>query len=242
MRFLFAFISFIIFFTYITPCLGTSFHYLREKMVREQLEFPLDGRTPIRDRRVLWAMKTVPRHLFVRKEDMIRAYEDYPLPIGWGQTISQPYIVALMTEMLKLAPHHRVLEIGTGSGYQAAVLSLLCKEVYSIEIIESLAKEAIKRLQRLGYKNIRVKIGDGYYGWPEYAPFDRIILTCAFPKVPPPLIKQLKRGGLLCMPLGPRYGIQYLTILFKMKDGSCRIKKETPVRFVPMIRRKNLSE
>jgi len=207
---------------------------LREAMVKEQISHPPDFRTPVRDGKVLDAMGTVRRHLFVKPGDRPRAYGDYPLPIGHGQTISQPYIVALMTEMLEVAPHHKVLEVGTGSGYQAAILSLLLKDVYTVEIIEPLGRGAAERLKRLGYSNVHVKIDDGYYGWEEHAPFERVIVTCAATLVPPPLLRQLKPGGKMCIPVGGHYAIQYLTMVEKSQEGRITMRKELPVRFVPM--------
>jgi protein-L-isoaspartate(D-aspartate) O-methyltransferase len=209
---------------------------LREAMVAEQIAHPPDFREPVRGKRVLHAMRCVPRHLFVKPGDRRRAYGDHPLPIGYGQTISQPYIVALMTEMLAVAPGHKVLEVGTGSGYQAAVLSHLVQEVYTVEIIEPLGRTAAERLKRLGYGNMHVKIGDGYYGWEEYALFDRVIATCAATLVPPPLVKQLKPGGKMCLPVGGHYAVQYLTMVEKSLEGRITMRKELPVRFVPMTR------
>jgi protein-L-isoaspartate(D-aspartate) O-methyltransferase len=199
----------------------------REAMVKYQLK----GRD-ITDPRVLKVMSSIPRHLFVPPEYRPSAYGDYPLPIGCDQTISQPYIVAYMTQALDLKGEERVLEIGTGSGYQAAVLALLCKEVFTIEIIPELAQEAGERLRKMGYKNIEVKCGDGYLGWPEKAPFDAIIITAAPQKVPPVLLEQLKIGGRLVVPEG--VGIQNLYLYTKTEKGIER-KNLLPVRFVPMI-------
>ncbi|MBC7331141.1 MAG: protein-L-isoaspartate(D-aspartate) O-methyltransferase [Synergistetes bacterium] len=173
---------------------------LREKMVREQIEA-----RGIRDGRVLEAMRKVPRHLFVPESYISEAYDDHPVPIGEGQTISQPYIVALMTSLLDLKGDERVLEIGTGSGYQTAILAELAKEVYSVERIASLAEKAEKRLKELGYRNVKIKVGDGSLGWEEHAPYDAIIVTAAAPKVPKPLVKQLKVGGRLVIPIGDRF-------------------------------------
>lgn len=209
---------------------------LREAMVKEQISDPPDYRTPVRDKRVLEAMRTVPRHLFVRQKDVSRAYNDYPLSIGYGQTISQPYIVAYMTEMLQVAPQQRVLEVGTGSGYQAAILSYLVQEVYTVEIVKALARQAADRLQRLNYGNVQVKAADGYYGWEAYAPFDRIIVTAAATLVPPPLLKQLRPGGMMCIPVGGQYAVQYLTLVEKSKEGRIKMRKVLPVRFVPLTR------
>jgi protein-L-isoaspartate(D-aspartate) O-methyltransferase len=212
------------------------FRVLREKMVREQVAQPADFRDPVKDERVLSAMGEVPRHLFVKPSDISAAYRDHPLPIGYGQTISQPYIVALMTEMLQVEPGHRILEVGTGSGYQAAILSVLVDQVYSVEIIEPLGRQAADLLKRIGYENVEVKIGDGYFGWEEKAPFDRIIVTCAATLVPPPLLRQLKPGGKMCIPVGGQYTIQYLTTVEKSEEGTLAMKKTIPVRFVPLVR------
>jgi len=205
------------------------FKNAREKMVKHDLK----GRD-INDKKVLSVMGKVKRHLFVEKSLWNVAYNDYPLSIGDGQTISQPYIVALMTQCLNLKPTDNVLEIGTGSGYQAAVLAELVDQVYSIEIGEKLAKEASLRLKELGYKNVKVKQGDGYFGWPSYAPFDAIIITCAANHIPPPLTKQLKEGGKLIIPLGNTLFHQTLTLITKVK-GKLEVKHISGVRFVPMI-------
>jgi len=199
----------------------------RERMVREQIEA-----RDVRDSRVLEAMRSVPRHLFVPTEMQPYAHTDQPLPIGYGQTISQPYIVAFMSEALELKPEDRVLEIGTGSGYQAAVLARLAREVYSIEIVEPLAKEAEARLKQLGYANVKVRVGDGYRGWPEAAPFDAIMVTAAPRHVPPPLVEQLREGGRLVLPVGRFF--QDLIRIRRTRDGE---RRETllPVRFVPMV-------
>jgi protein-L-isoaspartate(D-aspartate) O-methyltransferase len=213
-----------------------QFRRLRAAMVRTQISDPPDYRNPVRDRRVLGAMLTVPRHLFVSRQDVSRAYGDHPLPIGHGQTISQPYIVALMTELLDVQAHHRVLEVGTGSGYQAAVLSRLASSVYSVEIVQALGSQASERLAQLGYKNVHPSIADGYYGWKEHAPFDRIIVTCAATLVPPPLIKQLRPGGRICIPVGGQYTVQQLVLVDKSEEGSIKMRKMLPVRFVPLTR------
>ena len=188
----------------------------------------------VKDKNVLEAMSRIPRHLYVRKSLRSRAYADHPLPIDEGQTISQPYVVALMTEALKLKPGNRVLEIGTGSGYQAAVLAEIVREVYSIEIREPLAKKSRELLKDQGYKNVKVKYGDGYFGWEEHAPFDAIIITAAANHIPPPLIKQLKEGGKFILPLGSTTYYQTLTLITKRKD---RIDMDQmgSVSFVPMI-------
>jgi protein-L-isoaspartate(D-aspartate) O-methyltransferase len=200
----------------------------RQRMVEEDIQ----GRG-IDDKRVLQAMLKVERHLFVPENYRHLAYADRPLPIGGRQTISQPYIVALMTHHLHLNPEDKVLEIGTGSGYQAAVLAELAKEVYSIEIIEELARRAQECLQELGYHNVQVKCGDGFYGWKEYAPYDAIIVTCAAPSIPQHLVDQLKEGGRLILPLGDEPFHQSLTVLTK-RNGRIEKQRITDVVFVPM--------
>ena len=187
----------------------------------------------VQDQRVLNALLSVPRHLFVPDHLQHSAYADHPLPIGHGQTISQPYIVAFMTELLLLRGDERVLEIGTGSAYQAAVLSLLCKEVYTIEFLEQLCEEARERLKRLGYRNVYVRCGDGYFGWKEAAPFDAVIITCGTPYIPSPIIEQTKEGGRIVAPLGSPPGDLVLTRFTKTQKG---LKRETfgGVLFVPM--------
>ena len=208
-----------------------TFAAARKKMVEEQLAAP--GRD-IKNSRVLQAMATVPRHEFVPKDLQKFAYFDEPLPIGYGQTISQPFVVAFMTEQLDPKPSDRVLEIGTGSGYQAAVLSMLVSEVYTVEIIEPLAKRAQSDLKRLGCNNVKVLAGDGYKGWPEYAPFDAIIVTCAPENIPQPLIEQLRDGGRMIIPVG-NFDNQELYLLQK-HGTSVEQKAVLPVRFVPMTR------
>ena len=204
----------------------------REKMVEEQIVS-----RGVRDERVLEAMRTTPRHLFVPQSVIARAYTDGALPIGEGQTISQPYIVALMTELLQTKPGDTVLEVGTGSGYQAAVLSRLVKHVYSIEILPSLAASAKRRLAQLGLTNATVRTGDGYLGWPEFAPFDGIIVTAAPPEIPPALLAQLKRGGRMVVPVGDSPQSQNLMVLEKSKVSDAVTKRTViPVRFVPMVR------
>jgi len=187
----------------------------------------------VRDPAVLRAMAEVPRHLFVLPGHIDQAYEDYPLPITEGQTISQPYIVALMTECLALDKDDKVLEVGTGSGYQAAVLSRIIASVFTIEIHEELARRAAEILERLGYGNVRVRAGDGFFGWPEEAPFDGVIVTCAVPEVPPALFAQLAEGGRLVIPLGDVHSYQRLTVVIK-KAGKPVVKQVLDVRFVPM--------
>jgi protein-L-isoaspartate(D-aspartate) O-methyltransferase len=199
---------------------------LRASMVSDQLRA-----RDITDRRVLEAMQTVPRHLFVPEPQRARAYGDYPLPIGYSQTISQPYIVAFMTQALQVAPEHKVLEIGTGSGYQAAVLARLARVVYTIEIVEPLATRARATLQDLGFANVQVRAGNGYLGWPEEAPFDRIMVTAAPEEVPPALIAQLKIGGRMAIPVGVES--QELRIMRRTPRG-IETLDTLPVRFVPM--------
>ncbi len=201
-----------------------------ERLRREMVEKQIIARG-VKDPRVIQAMLKVERHLFVPPAYRHLAYTDQPLPIGEGQTISQPYIVALMTELLELKGDEKVLEIGTGSGYQAAILAELAQEVYTIEIIPKLAVSARKRLEKLGYKNIKVKCGDGYMGWEEYAPFDAIIVTCAPDHIPKPLLEQLKEGGRMVIPVGEYY--QEL-ILVRKKEGKIIKRSIIPVRFVPM--------
>jgi protein-L-isoaspartate(D-aspartate) O-methyltransferase len=200
---------------------------------REQLvEGTIESRA-VNDEGALEAMRKVPRHEFVPRDKRKLAYTDQPLPIGFGQTISQPYIVAYMTKVLEVGPGDRVLEIGTGSGYQAAVLSELADQVYTIEIIDELAESARDRLKTLGYDNVWVKNGDGYYGWEEKAPFDGIIVTAAAGHVPPPLIQQLKPGGRIVIPVGGVYQVQQLTLLEKREDGTVSSNQLMAVRFVP---------
>jgi len=186
------------------------------------------------DPRVLAALGRVPRHEFVPMAERDRAYRNQPLPIGYGQTISQPYIVAVMTELLNPRPGDRILEVGTGSGYQAAVLAELVKEVYTIEIIEPLGLAARKRLKILGYDNVTVRIGDGYYGWPEKGPFDGIVVTAAASHVPPPLLAQLKPGGRMVIPVGSHFLTQQLVLIEKNADGTLQTRQLLPVMFVPL--------
>jgi len=204
----------------------------RVRMVRGQIE-----RRNIENGPVLDAMRNVPRHLFVPRRQHGRAYADHPLPIGHGQTISQPYIVAYMTELLELAPGDRALEVGTGSGYQAAVLSEITPYVYTIEIVQPLAEAAANRLETLGYRTIKVKHGDGYYGWPEREPFDAIIVTAAAGHVPPPLVEQLGAGGRMVIPVGGVFEVQRLVLVRKDENGDVHTRSLLPVRFVPMTGR-----
>jgi len=200
---------------------------------RQMIEQDIRGRG-IKDPVVLRVMGAVPRHSFVNASLRSRAYADHPLPIGEGQTISQPYVVALMTEALRLRQGDRVLEIGTGSGYQAAVLAGIVKEVYTIEIRKTLAGRAEKTLVDQGYRNVKVKFGDGYFGWEEYAPFDAIIITAAANHIPPSLIRQLKENGRLIVPLGSTVYYQMLTLATKRK-GELEVEQLSPVAFVPMV-------
>jgi len=202
----------------------------RDQMVRRQLE-----RRDITDPLVLAAMRAVPRHEFVREGDRGRAYDDTPVPIGYGQTISQPYIVALMTQLIRPEPDMRVLEIGTGSGYQAAVLAEITDEVYTIEIVEPLAEWGRANLERAGYGHVESLLADGYHGWPERAPFDAIVVTAAAGGVPPPLVEQLADGGIMVIPVGSPFRTQMLTFVRK-KGGSVTTEALLPVRFVPFVR------
>ncbi len=188
--------------------------------------------------RVMQAMRKVPRHRFVPASEEARAYENRPLPIGQGQTISQPYIVALMTELLDSRPTDIVLEVGTGSGYQAAVLAELVTRVYTIEIVEPLGRQAAQTLSALGYANVFTRLGDGYGGWPDAAPFDSIVVTAAAADVPKPLVDQMKPGGRLVIPVGGRSDIQQLMVIQKNADGTTLSRKTLPVRFVPLVRGK----
>lgn len=210
-----------------------NFNQLRENMIKEQLQA-----RDISDSATLKAMRDVPRHEFVPINMQPYAYTDNPLSIGMGQTISQPYIVAYMTQILKLKTHHRVLEVGTGSGYQAAILGQIVDSVYTIEIVEALAFTAKNRLSALGYDNIEVKSGDGYLGWPKKGPFDAIIVTAGAEEVPQPLLKQLKEGGRMIIPVGPHNGVRQL-LLITNKSGKIKTKAVMAVRFVPLTRKNN---
>lgn len=207
-----------------------DFNRVRARMVKEQIIS-----RGIKDPRVIKAMETVPRHLFVPQAYRSAAYGDYPVSIGEGQTISQPYIVAFMTEALELSGEDRVLEIGTGSGYQAAILAGLANEVYTIEIVEALGRRAEKLLKELGYKNVHVMIGDGHKGWPDMAPFDAIVVTCAAEDIPQALVSQLKDGGHMILPVGRRDGVQQLVKVTKTDDTVQR-RDVMDVRFVPMVK------
>jgi protein-L-isoaspartate(D-aspartate) O-methyltransferase len=204
----------------------------REQMVQQQIA----GRQ-VKDSNVLRAMRRVPRHAFVPAVQRAYAYEDRPLPIGYEQTISQPYVVAFMTEALQLDPNAVVLEIGTGSGYQAAVCAEIARAVYTIEIVEPLAASAARVLTELGYANVQVRAGDGYFGWPEKGPFDAIIGTAAAREIPAPLVEQLKTGGRMILPVGDRFGLQYLLLATKDEQGRLHRRRVMPVLFVPMTGR-----
>jgi len=203
----------------------------RHKMVKDQIEA-----RGVKNPRVLNALREIPRHEFIIGSRLEEAYADYPLSIGYGQTISQPYIVGFMTELLHVDAESVVLEIGTGSGYQAAVLAAIAKQVYTIEIIPELATRAQATLQRLGYENITVRAGDGYIGWEEHAPFDAIIITAAAPEIPQPLFSQLKKGGRMVLPVNAGVGYQMLKVVTKNEQGDLRAVDTIPVRFVPFVR------
>ena len=208
-----------------------AFAVARERMVADQI-----AARDVRDERVLAAMREVPRHLFVPPDSQGQAYDDRPLSIGFGQTISQPYIVALMTELARPVASARALEIGTGSGYQAAALSRLVSWVYTIEIVEPLARGAERRLKDLGYANVTVRAGDGYAGWPEVGPFDIVVVTAAPDHVPEPLVAQLKPGGRLVVPIGPVSSVQQLQLIEKDAEGRTHTTRVAQVRFVPLLR------
>ena len=223
------------------PAQSEGYDVLRHKMVEEVLadiaaEVSYSEGSSLSPS-VVAAMQKVERHLFVPASQTMRAYFNRPLPIGYGQTISQPLIVAMMTDLMQVKDSDKILEIGTGSGYQAAVLAEIVKSVYSIEIIHPLGKQAAERLKSLGYDNVEVRLGDGYDGWPEAAPFDAIIVTAAANHVPPPLLKQLKPGGRMLIPLGMHFMTQYLMLVEKKMDGSVTSRQILPVRFVPFTRK-----
>jgi protein-L-isoaspartate(D-aspartate) O-methyltransferase len=202
----------------------------RARMVEEQI-----AARGVKDPRVLEAFREVPRHLFVPEAHQRLAYADQPLPIGEGQTISQPYIVAYMTELLNLEPGDRVLEVGTGSAYQAAIASQLADSVFTVEIIPGLAASAAERLRRLGYANVVARQGDGYFGWAEHAPFDAIVVTAAAGQIPPPLLQQLEPGGRMVIPVGGVFQVQHLVLVEKADDGRVTTRNLLPVRFVPLV-------
>lgn len=203
------------------------------KSKTHMIEHDLRGRG-ITNTAILQAMAETPREVFVPLDVLDLAYGDHPLPIGHGQTISQPYIVAAMTELIRPEPHHVVFEVGTGSGYQAAVLSRLVREVYTVEIVPVLGEQATRLLAQAGATNVHVRVGDGYAGWPEHGPFDGIIVTCGAEEIPPPLIEQLKPGGTMVIPVGPFNHVQELMVVKKAYDGSISKESVMPVRFVPM--------
>ncbi len=223
-------IAIIVFFSFDIDSFAGQYRQQRQEMVENQLK----GRG-ITDNKTLEAMLNTERHKFVPSDYKRIAYNDRPLPIGHGQTISQPYIVAYMTEIIEPESHHRILEIGTGSGYQAAVLGEIVDQVYTIEIIEELGKQSIEVLDKLGYDNVHVKIEDGYYGWEEHAPYDAIVVTAAADHIPPPLVDQLKDGGKMIIPVGSPFRVQQLMLV--EKDGDSKSTKNLmPVRFVPFKR------
>lgn len=211
----------------------------RQTMVETQLQGR--GRAAITDKAVIQAMLRVPRHLFIPEANRRLAYSDSPVPIGHGQTISQPYIVALMTQALELRPGMKVLEVGTGSGYQAAILAELTEKVFTMELLKPLYEFSEKNLTNLGYHDVRCQRGDGYYGWPERAPFDRIIVTCAALHIPPPLMEQLKPGGRMLIPVGGQFETQRLLLVSKDHEGNRRSETVTLVRFVPLVREPSVS-
>ena len=224
---------------YVTPIQSGEFSVLRHQMVQQLVSdlaetSKYSGGSSIFGSRVVAALEKGERHRFVPTSQVSSAYLNRPLPIGHGQTISQPFIVALMTELMQVKGDDKVLEIGTGSGYQAAVLAELANSVYSIEIIKPLGEQAAERLRSLGYRNVKTRVGDGYYGWPEAAPFDAIIVTAAASHVPPPLIKQLKPGGRIVIPLGTQFKRQYRVLVEKMEEGWLTTRQILPVRFVPL--------
>lgn len=227
----------ILVFTFLFATLFSSFQEDPFKKKREELVSKTIERKGIKDKAVLNSMRTVKRHLFVPENSVSNAYQDRPMPIGYGQTISQPYIVAYMTEAINPKREHKVLEIGTGSGYQAAVLAEIIKEVYTIEIIPELGNAAAAKLRKLGYNNVNVKVSDGYYGWKEHGPYDAIIVTAAAEFVPPPLIEQLKDGGKIIIPIGSPFMNQMLMLIEK-KGKKITTKSLLPVVFVPFTRKK----
>ena len=215
----------------VLPPQDIDFDQARRQMVEQQIEA-----RGISDSRVLEAMRRVPRHEYIPPEYRASAYSDRPLPIGLNQTISQPYIVALMTELVQPSPDDRLLEIGTGSGYQAAVAAELVAEVYSIEIVPELARTATRRLERLGVSNVSVREGDGYLGWPEHSPFDGILVTAGAEEIPQPLVEQLRPGARMVIPVGDQSTFQILQVVEKLPGGGVEIREVIPVRFVPLIR------
>ena len=232
------FIALILLCSGLSTATGDDYSRQREQMVRV-IEADVSATSvylskEVLDSRVMRALNTVPRHALVPASQRQYAYLNRPLAIGYGQTISQPYVVAIMTDLLNPRPEHKILEIGTGSGYQAAILSQLVRKVYTIEIIEALGKRARKDLGKLGYNNIQVQIGDGYYGWEQHAPFDGIVVTAAASHIPPPLIQQLKSGGRMIIPVGSRFLTQQLLLVTKNDEGKVTTQQILPVRFVPL--------
>jgi len=226
--------------TYPVECEDAAhFEERREKLAENHIISPRRGAQPIEDTRVIDAMRSVYRHAFVHPNYRAQAYLDRPLPIGHGQTISQPFIVALMSELVRPGPDDRALEIGTGSGYQAAVLAEIVREVYTIEIIEPLAHQGKTALRACGYDDVKVKHDDGYYGWEEHAPFDIIVVTAAASHIAPPLIEQLADGGRMVIPVGPPYETQSLMLVEKDEEGRLTQRSVMPVRFVPFVRDEN---
>ena len=220
------------------PAVGQDFASERQRMVQDIGALVRDTRAEIGksafDERVMSVMARVPRHEFVPADQVASAYRNRPLPIGHGQTISQPYIVALMTDLARTLPEHKVLEVGTGSGYQAAVMAHLVKDVYTIEIVEPLGLAAAQRLKALGYGNVQVRVGDGYNGWDEHAPYDVILVTAAASHIPPPLLRQLKPGGRMVIPVGAAFMVQQLMLVEKHLDGTVSTRQILPVAFVPL--------
>jgi protein-L-isoaspartate(D-aspartate) O-methyltransferase len=219
---------------FLLKCEISKAQYPRQSERNQMVSAQIEARG-VKDPATLKAMRTVPRHLFVPSGEASRAYYDSPLPIGYGQTISQPYIVAYMTEAIQPKENFKVLEIGTGSGYQAAVLAEIVDKVYTIEIVKELGEQATSRLKTLGYGNVEVKIADGYHGWAEHGPFDAIVVTAAAEFIPPPLIEQLAEGGKMVIPVGSPFMVQTLMLVEK-KNGKARSKSLFPVRFVPFTR------
>jgi len=220
------------------PAVAQDFASERRRMVDEIGALVRETRAQIGkqafDERVMSVMAKVSRHEFVPADQVPYAYQNRPLPIGHGQTISQPYIVALMTDLARAEPGHKLLEIGTGSGYQAAVMAHLVKDVYTIEIVEPLGVQAMQRLKKLGYANVQVRLGDGYHGWEEHAPYDAILVTAAASHIPPPLVRQLKPGGRMVIPVGAAFMVQQLMLVEKNLDGSVSTRQILPVAFVPL--------
>ena len=220
------------------PAAAQDFAAERRRMVEDIAALVRETRAEIGkaafDERVMSVLARVPRHEFVPADRVSYAYQNRPLPIGHGQTISQPYIVALMTDLARVQPDHKVLEVGTGSGYQAAVMSQLAKAVYTIEIIEPLGIQAAQRLKTLGYTNVQVRVGDGYNGWEEHAPYDTILVTAAASHIPPPLLRQLKAGGRMVIPVGAAFMVQQLMLVEKSLEGTVSTRQILPVAFVPL--------